>query len=561
MLNVKKKLLNSIFIAMLAIFGLSNVANAQQLVKDIRQGFYDSSPRNFISANGTLFFIADTTITGNNPTLWKTNGTATGTVRVSDKLVNNSGTYDAMVSLNGYLYFGAYDVNLGFELHKTDGTPEGTVMVKEIMTNNNPGFKHSGISHITAFNGSIYFSAEDGVNGRELWKSDGTAAGTAMVKDIRAGQYGSIDLSYFSNFEIVNNMLYFAAWNGLQGYYHELWKTDGTSSGTVPVKKNNTTNTCIYPHNLIEYNGNLYCSASNGQNDGYELYKSDGSDAGTVLLKDIRPGGYSSDPSKFKVANNLLFFTAYDDINGSELWKTDGTSAGTQMIKDIQAGINGAISAIGGIQNQFISFNNNLFFSAYNNINGTELWKSDGTADGTVLVKDIFSGTANGDPKSLTEMGGKLYFSGGDLFDQIVGTELWQSNGTAAGTVMLKDICPGKCGSKPIFLYSFNNTLFFQASGELWKFDESSTRVFENNKAHSNINIYPNPTSGIVNIKSSQAINTITVLDITGKIVYTQTANGSQAQLDLAPLNNGVYFIDTQLENGTINNSKVIISK
>ncbi|NCQ87286.1 MAG: hypothetical protein GPJ00_24105, partial [Microcystis aeruginosa W13-18] len=110
------------------------------------------------------------------------------------------------------------------------------------------------------------------------------------------------------------------------------------------------------------------------------------------------------------------------------------------------------------------------FFTADDSVNGTELWKSDGTAAGTVLVKDINPGSSSSNLQNLTVVGSTLFFS---AYDGVNGTELWQSDGTAAGTVLVGDIRPGSYGSNPNYLTAVGNTLYFRAydgvnGQELW---------------------------------------------------------------------------------------------
>ncbi|MBR9970880.1 ELWxxDGT repeat protein [Magnetospirillum sulfuroxidans] len=94
-----------------------------------------------------------------------------------------------------------------------------------------------------------------------------------------------------------------------------------------------------------------------------------------------------------------------------------------------------------------------MFFAATDGTNGTELWKSDGTAVGTVMVKDINPGSSSSSPNHLTNVNGTLYFSATDGTN---GTELWKSDGTAVGTVMVKDIRTGTVGSGPTYLVNIN---------------------------------------------------------------------------------------------------------
>nr|NCS42022.1 hyalin [Microcystis aeruginosa BS13-10] len=167
------------------------------------------------------------------------------------------------------------------------------------------------------------------------------------------------------------------------------------------------------------------------------------------------------------------FFNANDGVNGEELWKSDGTAAGTVLVKDIRPGYSGFgpryLTAVG----------NTLFFTADDGVNGTELWKSDGTAAGTVLVKDIRPGLSTSYPFSLTAVGNTLYFR---AYDGVNGYELWKSDGTAAGTVLVKDILPGPIGSNPNYLTAVGNTLFFTANDgvngwELWALNVGTPTV------------------------------------------------------------------------------------
>ncbi len=91
--------------------------------------------------------------------------------------------------------------------------------------------------------------------------------------------------------------------------------------------------------------------------------------------------------------NGTLFFWANDGSSGNEIWKSDGTSAGTVLVKDVKPG------AAGSVTSALANVNGTLFFVANEGTNGYELWKSDGTASGTVLVKDIKAGALSSAPR------------------------------------------------------------------------------------------------------------------------------------------------------------------
>jgi ELWxxDGT repeat protein len=141
---------------------------------------------------------------------------------------------------------------------------------------------------------------------------------------------------------------------------------------------------------LTDVQGKLFFTANDGTT-GQELWSSDGTRAGTVLVKDIRPGAYDSDSRSLTAVGGTLFFTARDGVHGRELWKSDGTEGGTVLVKDI---LPGAGTTYGDEPGQLTALGGTVFLGADDGVKGAELWKSDGTDAGTVLVKDINAGGA-----------------------------------------------------------------------------------------------------------------------------------------------------------------------
>jgi ELWxxDGT repeat protein len=445
------------------------------LVADILPGSLGSNPAHYVVLNNTLYFAANDGVHGTE--LYKSDGTAAGTVLVNDI---NPGSGDAnptdLTPVGGTLYFRADDGVHGQELWKTDGTAGGTVLVKDI----NPGSSGSApasplIEDMANINGILFFTANDGVNGPELWKSDGSAAGTVLVKDINSGSAGSLPMGLTN----VNGVAFFSADDGKNG--RELWKSDGTAKGTALVKDIWTGSSysisfdgrsstkypnSSFPSDLTNVNGTLYFLAADGFPIGvtWHLYKTDGTARGTVRVSEVLAGG------NLLNVGGTLWFTGDDGVHGTELYKSDGTAAGTALVADINPG------SAGSSPTALTNVNGVVFFSAYDGAHGQELWKSDGTAAGTVLVKDIYPGTDSyGNPNSsgpsqLTNVNGLLYLSADD---GVHGNELWQSDGTAAGTVLVKDINPGSAASDPQDLVAMTNKLYFSADDgvhgrELW---------------------------------------------------------------------------------------------
>jgi ELWxxDGT repeat protein len=377
-------------------------------------------------------------------------------------------------SMSGAMYYASDDGVHGTELWRSDGKPEGTYMVKDI----NPGSVSSQPSEMTVFDGKLYFRASDGNNahGTELWCTDGTEAGTHMVKDISPGN-GNSDPSGFT---VVNGVLYFSASDGTTSSSHgtELWRTDGTEAGTKMVNDINPGKQSSSPTFLTDVNGTLFFAASDGSS-GNELWRSGGTDTTTTMMKDINPGAKGSDPSflTYVKETGTLFFSANDGTNGNELWRSDGTALGTILVKDINHGQSSSDPSY------LTDANGVLFFAATdgNSKDGNELWRSDGTGTGTTLVKDINQGNQSSDPSFLTYVKetGTLYFAAND---GIHGNELWKSDGTDLGTKLVQDMDPGHVGSDPKFLNDYNGALLFSADDgthgyQLWRSDgtDSST--------------------------------------------------------------------------------------
>jgi ELWxxDGT repeat protein len=307
----------------------------------------------------------------------------------------------------------------------------------------NPGPQNSLDYEMVNLNGEVYFFAEDAVNGDGLWKSDGTEAGTQLVKALNKP----------SQLTLVNHTLFFSASDEING--EVLWKSDGTEAGTLLVYP-------IKPSRLEAVDGILFFSADDGVH-GNELWISDGTEAGTNMVKDIYPGSEESRPMSLTDVNGTLFFHATDPVNGPQLWKSDGTEAGTVLVKAVSAlPYSPAISHLTNV-------NGTLFFRVQQSSQDYELWKSDGTAEGTILLKAFDQVGFGISPSGLMAYNDILFFLAAD---STYGREIWKSDGTPEGTVIANDFTPGSESSTFEGLTVFKNALYFIANAnELWKTD------------------------------------------------------------------------------------------
>ena len=450
------------------------------LIKDINPGAESSNPEQLTNINGVLSFVTNNNeLWKSDGTTQGTVQIPTNLFGDSVIEINNLTSFNDNLFLVARLGSGNDIQNT---LFKTDLTQDG-IELFEIGTNAEFSDSEIGsltpandLLFFTSKNQDLLqFPPSTGTN--SLLRTDGTTSGTSQIKSSTIDSFED-NITQLTN---VNGTLFFtvsaAAIDlgnpGLLLGDNELWKSDGTQAGTVEVKDINPeffgSST---PKNLTNINGTLFFTADEISN-GRELWKSDGTEAGTVLIKDINPGSASSDPNKLTDVNGTAYFTASDGINGNELWKSDGTLEGTTLVKDIIPGSESSNA------DNLTNVNGTLFFTANDGTNGTELWKSDGTESGTALIADINPGANSSNPGNLTNFNGTLFFT---VNDGANGTELWKSDGTATGTVLVEDINEGSAASNPDDLTIVNGTLYFSADDgvngrELWGLTETNNDV------------------------------------------------------------------------------------
>jgi len=403
-----------------------------------------------VISGGRVLFNANDGTSGNE--LWVTNGTTAGTSLLKDIGQAGYSSYTAIVATlgDGRVLLTANDGVNGVEVWVTNGTTAGTSLLKDIA----PGSAHSfPEGFVTMADGRVLFRANDGTNGAELWVTDGTTAGTTLLKDIGAG----IDSSNPVGLTRMNDgRVMFSATDGTTGT--ELWISDGTTDGTSLVKDIRTGTGSASPNRFALLDDGRVALTATTAAAGRELWVSDGTEAGTSLVRDIRAGSNSSRINEFfRLGDGRLVFSAIEAATGDELWVTDGTTAGTSLLRDIQVGTNGS-----SIRDFFALEDGRVLFVADDGVTGNaddvysvpygrdaggELWVTDGTAEGTMLLADIRPGAAGSAIYGFTAApGGRVLFQAND---GTTGFELWTTDGTTAGTHLVTDLDDRTNSSNP----------------------------------------------------------------------------------------------------------------
>ncbi|MET0555352.1 MAG: hypothetical protein ABW221_20080 [Vicinamibacteria bacterium] len=442
-----------------------------RLVKDTNPGPENSILGRFAALGNRTLFAAYDPVHGEE--LWVSDGTTEGTRVVKDIDPNGNGVpADAPfgpVSLGSVALFSAETPAHGRELWRTDGSEAGTSLVKDIAPGSFGGVQYSGSA---VWHGALLFCARGaGSEAPRLWRSDGTTEGTYALSDLGPDWPQSFRGCQFA----VNRgrVLFTTQFNRF------LWSTDGTAAGTSLVKDMGASALPdFYDVPALAPVGRFVYFVAPGPGGGYEVWRTDGSAAGTVLVKDVAPGSASSAPVDLRAAGprGLLTFTADDGVHGFERWVSDGTPAGTRLLADIDPGPNYSVAPEGRVLAELVG--GRLLFSAYvEGVTGFELWTTDGTPEGTSFLTEIWPGAESGlfDWVMGVVAGGHVYFP---ARDPLHGLELWRSDGTAAGTELVEDFFPGggdfSSGATPRLLNG--STLFvtawhWETGWELYAYD------------------------------------------------------------------------------------------
>lgn len=353
----------------------------------------------------------------------------------------------------------------------------------------NPGPGGGGAGGLTVYDGDLYFSANNLPHGSnvELWRYDGAV--TTLAAEIKPGDSGSTP----RGLTVYNGKLYFAA-HGASGptrlYQYdqtgasvvstqfqgpeeftlfdgklffrgtdylipktgtELWKISG-SSPPVLIDLVSGSGTS-WPKQFVEYNGALYF------NSRQELWRLNAAANGATQVTDIA-NGQGSSPEHPVVFRNDIYFSAYDHVNGRELWRYNGGAP--VMVADIRPG--GQYDS--GNPSCMTVYNDAIYFVADDGVHGAELWRHDGTVTEMIANINATAPPTGGEdpehhswPMDFFVFDGLLYFAADD---GIHGRELWCHDGTTASLVA--DIYPGQYGSSVGGFAVYNGQLYFSAN-------------------------------------------------------------------------------------------------
>ncbi len=467
---------NVLFSAFGELWEASALTNDATLVADLNASA-SSNPDNFLYAPQINPFLRPVYFTALDPTLGRCIYVADifGVQFVADPVIGfNTGGIQLLTASNRLVYFEGFDATNGSELWSTDGTRAGTRLVYNVKSGADSGQPREAVVDFNvAGEPRVLFSAEGrGRSGREPHSYNETTLQGRPIADIQPFVGQPSNPRHFA--EALDGSAWFVA--DPQFGRSEMFRTDGTTAGTEELFRTHP----LDPRNptapIVSDDGRVWFNADRGINQRNLLVAQSSSSLSVVnianqigdateitplangvaasvpiLLRgnelfvdgtvfDVRPGLDGSDPRWLTRCGDVLFFTATDASGDRELWRVNWKTR-SQLFQVANINANGSSNPA-----HLIAYRNVLYFTANDGVHGRELWRSSGVGNGTFLVSDFNPGGADGIPGELVTAGALLFFFGDDGSH---GLEPCRSNGTSSGTQMISDVRPGAAGCDP----------------------------------------------------------------------------------------------------------------
>ncbi|MBL8914862.1 MAG: hypothetical protein JNM17_29425 [Archangium sp.] len=324
-------------------------------------------------------------------------------------------------ALGGQVFFVANALGNGEELWVTDGTTAGTRLVRDL----HPGPSGSTPFAMTSLGGRAFFVANEASTGFNVWVSNGTFAGTTLTVDfVSSPVQGFISQGSSGGRGIGPGITPFGGF----AYYPQgnanLVRTDGTPAGSSIVSTTVPWTSDFHWSPMVAFNGELYGTARGAS--GNELYAYSPFDGGTRLVSDLTPGSGGSYPYRFVPSGDVLYFAARS-ITGSDTWlcSTDGVTA--RYVRRMQAV---SVSDPGA---DLLAFDGGVLMRCTYGSGfpvPTTLCRADNDG-GSNVVAVLSPPNTNSFPGSFVDFNGLVHFL---AFDSMNGFQVWSTDGTDAGT-------------------------------------------------------------------------------------------------------------------------------
>lgn len=480
------------------IWRSDGTAKGTRLVHETARGEGSTQPEGLTTDGEGVYFLGGQLSPGGD--LWRTDGTKKGTVRLTvPEQKGRSGLSLSLsfsppiVALENKVFFNAGFSKFGIEPWTSDGTFKGTKAVGDTLKDGS-----ANCHFMTRLGKRILYASNASFAVSQVWASNGSKSGTVPLTN-----FTEADLGFPSDFTVDGERMFFTSGQSSNA----LWVTDGTRKGTleIPIPGNTPLNvvggtlrmagpTLFFAHDRRPLRHELWRSdgtpagtlmvrdafpaATNGEkprldqftalgnsisffsktSDFSRLWRSDGTADGTLEVAiDFAPGGYFRVLTAVPFGDRLLFLA--DAQNGGlKWWISDGTTDGTRILKELS--LTPGLHFQPGQVPESAVIDGTLYWVIDTQAQGQELWRTDGSEEGTSIVADLFAGPEDSNPAGFQVHGGRLYFAASD---PVRGRELWSSDGTKAGTSMIAEVMPGDRSSNPAMLCVAGTKLFFGA--------------------------------------------------------------------------------------------------